>query len=76
MARCETAAFQGGVCSMDFVQLFIISQTCTCHFFSLLNPSKHNTNELCIITFNGALLHVSASGRHHQAEYNKHIPNY
>jgi hypothetical protein len=26
----------------------------------LLNPSKHNTNEICIITCNGALLHVSA----------------
>jgi hypothetical protein len=31
-------------------------------FFLLLNPSKHNTNEICIITFNGVLLHVSAPG--------------
>jgi hypothetical protein len=44
--------------------------------FFLLNPSKHNTNEICIITFNGALLHVSASGSHHQAKYNKPILNY
>jgi tRNA(Phe) wybutosine-synthesizing methylase Tyw3 len=42
----------------------------------LLNPSKRNTNEICIITFNSALLHVSAPGSHHQAKYNKHIPNY
>jgi hypothetical protein len=45
-------------------------------FFFLLNPSKHNTNEICVITFNGALLHVSASGSHHQAKYNKPIANY
>jgi hypothetical protein len=42
----------------------------------LLNPSKHNINEICIITFNGALLHVSAPGSHHQAKYNKPIANY
>jgi hypothetical protein len=41
-----------------------------CLYISLLNPSKHNINEICIITFNGALLHVSASGSHHQAKYN------
>jgi hypothetical protein len=45
-------------------------------FSSLLNPSKHNINEICIITFNGALLHVSAPGSHHQAKYNKPILNY
>jgi hypothetical protein len=33
-----------------------------CLYISLLNLSKHNINEICIITFNGALLHVSASG--------------
>jgi hypothetical protein len=43
---------------------------------SLLNPSKHDTNDICIITFNGALLHVPASVSHHQAKYNKPIPNY
>jgi hypothetical protein len=44
--------------------------------YFLLNPSNHNTNEICIITFNGVLLHVSAPGSHHQAKYNKPIPNY
>jgi hypothetical protein len=44
------------------------------YFF--LNPSKHNTNEICIITFNGAQLHVSASGSRQQAKYNKPIANY
>jgi hypothetical protein len=44
--------------------------------YFLLNPSKHNTNEICIITFNGALLHVSVPGSHHQEQYNKPIPNY
>jgi hypothetical protein len=42
----------------------------------LSNPSKHNINEICIITFNGALLHVSVPGNHHQAKYNKPITNY
>jgi hypothetical protein len=36
--------------------------------YFLLNPSKHNTNEICIITFNAALLHVSAPGSHRQAK--------
>jgi hypothetical protein len=45
-------------------------------FFSLLNPSKHNTNEICTISFNGALPYVSTHGSHHQAKYNKPIPNY
>jgi hypothetical protein len=44
--------------------------------FFLLNTSKHNTNEICIIIFSGVLLHVSAPGSHHQAKYNKRIPNY
>jgi hypothetical protein len=39
----------------------------------LLSPSKYNINEICIITFKGVLLHVSASGDHHQAKYNKRI---
>jgi hypothetical protein len=30
---------------------------------SLLNPSKHNINEICIITFNGVLLHEPSSGK-------------
>jgi hypothetical protein len=42
----------------------------------LIKSNKTNTNEICIITFNGALLHVSAPGSHHQAKYNKPIPNY
>jgi hypothetical protein len=29
------------------------------NIFFLLNPSKHNTNEICIFTFNGALKHVN-----------------
>jgi hypothetical protein len=41
--------------------------------YFLLNLSKHNTNEICIITFNGALVHVSAPESHHQAKYNKPI---
>jgi hypothetical protein len=44
--------------------------------YFLLDPPEHNTKEICIITFNGALLHVSASGSYHQAKYNKPVPNY
>jgi hypothetical protein len=46
------------------------------NIYFLLNWSNHNTNEICIITFNCALLHVPAPGSHHQAKYNKRIPNY
>jgi hypothetical protein len=35
-----------------------------------------HAEEICIITFSGALLHVSAPGSHHQAKYNKPIANY
>jgi hypothetical protein len=44
--------------------------------FFLLNTSKHNINEISIITFNGALLHVSAPGSHHRTKYSKPIANY
>jgi hypothetical protein len=51
------------------------TQTVVLIYF-LLNLSKHNINEICIIPLNGALLHVSAIGSHHQAKYNKPIANY
>jgi hypothetical protein len=42
----------------------------------LLNPSKRNINEICIITFNCALLHFSSPGSYPQAKYNIPIANY
>jgi hypothetical protein len=56
--------------------VLIIYQSEIILFHFLLNPLKQNKNEICIITFIGALFHVSAPGSHHQAKYNKPIPNY
>jgi hypothetical protein len=61
---------------MTATKLYTIAFYKRIYFSFLLNPSKHNINEIRIITFNGALLHVSAPRNHHQAKDNKPIANY